>query len=311
MPRPRPPFPAQSGLWGKPTTINNVKTYASIPWIMEKGSKWFSGIGTDKCKGTAIFSLTGKVCNSGIVEVPMGITLREIIFGIGGGVPGGKSFKAVQTGGPSGGCLPAELLDTPVDFDSLRAAGSMMGSGGMVVIDEETCMIDLARYFVDFGTKESCGKCTPCRLGTKQMLDILNAIIAGKGTLTDIAVLEALGEGIKKGSLCGLGQTAPNPVLTTIRYFRKEYEEHVLHKKCRAKVCKALIRFEILADKCTGCHLCSKACPVGAISGNPKQIHEINQELCIKCGLCLEKCPPRFSAIEKHSGTSTVEAGQA
>ncbi len=307
MPRPRPPFPAQSGLWGKPTLISNVKTYANIRWIVNKGADWFAGIGTEGCKGTAIFSLTGKIANSGIVEVPMGITLREIIYGIGGGIPGGKPFKAVQTGGPSGGCLPAELLDTPVDFDSLKAAGSMMGSGGMVVVDEDTCIVDLARYFVDFATKESCGECAPCRLGTNQMLDILNDIVEGKGEMEDIDILESLGMGIKKGSLCGLGQTAPNPVLTTLKYFREEYEEHIIEKKCRAKVCKDLIHFIIMPDRCTGCHICTKVCPVNAISGDPKQIHEIDQELCIKCGLCFEKCPPKFGAIEKNYGSKVME----
>jgi NADH-quinone oxidoreductase subunit F/NADP-reducing hydrogenase subunit HndC len=307
MPRPRPPFPAQSGLWGYPTIINNVKTYSNLRWIINKGSAWFSGIGTETCKGTAIFSLTGKVSNSGIVEVPMGITLREIIFEIGGGIPGGKPFKAVQTGGPSGGCLPAELLDTPVDFDSLREAGSMMGSGGMVVMDDDTCIVDLARYFVDFATKESCGECAPCRLGTNQMLDILTDIVEGKGEMEDLDLLESMGMGIKKGSLCGLGQTAPNPILTTLKYFREEYEEHIIHKRCRAKVCKELIHFDILADKCTGCHICFKSCPTAAISGDPKQIHLIDQELCIKCGICFEKCPPKFGAIEKYEGSKVME----
>ncbi len=307
MPRPRPPFPAQSGLWGYPTIINNVKTYSNLRWIIGKGSKWFSGIGTESCKGTAIFSLTGKVSNSGIVEVPMGITLREIIYGIGGGIPGNKPFKAVQTGGPSGGCLPADMLDTPVDFDSLKEAGSMMGSGGMVVMDDETCIVDLARYFVDFGQKESCGECAPCRLGTKQMYDILEDITNGKATLEDLKLLEELGAGIKMGSLCGLGQTAPNPVLSTLRYFRDEYIEHVVDKKCKSKVCKELKYYEILEDKCTGCHICFKACPVDAITGNPKDIHLIDQELCIKCGMCLEKCPTKFSAIEVYPGNKIME----
>ena len=307
MPRPRPPFPAQSGLWGYPTIINNVKTYASLKWIINKGSEWFSSIGTESCKGTAIFSLTGKVSNSGIVEVPMGITLREIIFGIGDGIPGNKPFKAVQTGGPSGGCLPSYMLDTPVDFDSLKEAGSMMGSGGMVVMDEDTCIVDLARYFVDFGQKESCGECAPCRLGTRQMYDILEDITSGQATMDDIKLLEELGEGIKKGSLCGLGQTAPNPVLSTLKYFRDEYIEHVVDKKCRSRVCKELKYYEILEEKCTGCHICFKVCPVDAISGDPKQIHRINQDLCIKCGMCLEKCPPKFNAIEVYPGSKIKE----
>lgn len=308
MPRPRPPFPAQSGLWGYPTIINNVKTYSSLKWIISKGAGWFSSIGTETCKGTAIFSLTGKVSNSGIVEVPMGITLREIIFGIGGGIPGNKPFKAVQTGGPSGGCLPADMLDTPVDFDSLKEAGSMMGSGGMVVMDDDTCIVDLARYFVDFGQKESCGECAPCRLGTKQMYDILEDICQGKGSIEDLDLLEEMGKGIKAGSLCGLGQTAPNPVLSTLRYFRDEYIEHVVDKKCRSRVCKELKYYEILPDKCTGCHICFKACPVDAITGDPKQIHLINQELCIKCGMCLEKCPPKFNAIEVYPGNKILES---
>jgi len=307
MPRPRPPFPAQSGLWGCPTIINNVKTYSSLKWIINKGSGWFSEIGTDTCKGTAVFSLTGKVSNSGIVEVPMGITLHEIIYGIGGGIPGDRPFKAVQTGGPSGGCLPAELLDTPVDFDSLKKAGSMMGSGGMVVMDDDTCIVDLAKYFVDFGQKESCGECAPCRLGTRQMYDVLEDICQGKGTLEDLGLLEELGKGIQAGSLCGLGQTAPNPVLSTLKYFRHEYIEHIRDKKCRARVCNELKHYEILPEKCTGCHICFKACPVDAISGKPKEIHEIDQELCIKCGICMEKCPDKFSAIELYAGLKIME----
>jgi len=302
MPRPRPPFPAKSGLWSKPSVINNVKTFASIHWIISKGADWFSSIGTETCKGTAIFSLTGNIANSGIVEVPMGVTLREIIFGIGGGIPDGKSFKAVQTGGPSGGCLPAEMLDTPVDFDSLNAAGSMMGSGGMVVLDDDTCIVDLARYFIDFAHKESCGECAPCRLGTKQMLAILEDIVAGKGSMEDLDLLEKLGEGIKIGSLCGLGQTAPNPVLTTIKYFRDEYIEHIQNKRCLSRVCKDLKYYDILEDKCTGCHICFKICPVSAISGDPKDLHIIDQGLCIKCGMCMDKCPEKFNAIELYPG---------
>lgn len=303
MPRPRPPFPAISGLWQKPTIINNVETLASVARIMQNDAEWFSKYGTENSKGTKTFALVGKVKNTGLIEVPLGISLREIIFDIGGGVPNGKKFKAVQTGGPSGGCIPANLLDIKVDYDSLAQAGTIMGSGGLVVMDEDTCMVDVARYFLDFAQKESCGECAPCRLGTKQMLDILNDITSGKATIEDIELLESLGEGIKKGSLCGLGQTAPNPVLTTLRYFRNEYEAHILHKKCNAKVCRELKHYDILAEKCTGCHICFKACPVKAISGNPKEIHIIDQSLCIKCGMCLEKCPVKFSAIECNAGS--------
>ena len=302
MPRPRPPFPAISGLWQKPTIINNVETLASVARIMQNDAEWFSKFGTESSKGTKTFALVGKVKNTGLIEVPLGISLREIIFDIGGGVPNNKKFKAVQTGGPSGGCIPAHLLDISVDYDSLMQAGTIMGSGGLVVMDEDTCMVDIARYFLDFAQKESCGECAPCRLGTKQMLDILEDITSGKGTLEDIELLESLGEGIKKGSLCGLGQTAPNPVLTTIKYFRNEYEEHIVNKKCNAKVCRDLKYYDILPDMCTGCHICFKACPVKAISGNPKDIHIINQSLCIKCGMCLDKCPVKFSAIECYAG---------
>lgn len=305
MPRHRPPFPAQSGLWGKPTLINNVKTYAYVPQIIVRGAEWFSSIGTKNSKGTAVFALTGKVANCGLIEVPMGISLREITYGIGGGIPDGKEFKAVQTGGPSGGCLPAALLDSPVDFESLTAAGSIMGSGGMVVMDEDTCMVDIARYFLDFTRKESCGECVPCRLGTKQMLDILEDITQGKGKPEDIDLLVELGEAVKLGSLCGLGQTAPNPVLTTIRYFRKEYEAHINEKRCPAKVCKALISYRIWPDKCKGCMLCLKVCPAEAITGERKQVHVIDQSKCTKCGMCFERCPPKFSAIECVSGQLT------
>lgn len=302
MPRPRPPFPAIAGLWHNPTIINNVETLASVARIMQNDAEWFSKYGTEKSKGTKTFALVGKVKNTGLIEVPLGISLREIIFDIGGGVPNGKTFKAVQTGGPSGGCIPAGLLDIKVDYDSLAQAGTIMGSGGLVVMDEDTCMVDVARYFLDFAQKESCGKCTPCRLGTKQMLDILEDITSGKGTIEDLELLESLGNGIKKGSLCGLGQTAPNPVLTTLMYFRNEYEDHIIHKKCSAKVCRELMYFDILTEKCTGCHICYKACPVKAISGTPKEIHAIDQTLCIKCGVCLDKCPEKFNAIECYPG---------
>lgn len=303
MPRPRPPFPAVAGLWGKPTIINNVETLASVSRIFQNSPEWFSRFGTEKSKGTKTFALVGKVKNSGLIEVPLGTSMREIIFDIGGGVENDKQFKAVQTGGPSGGCLPAELIDLPVDYESLADAGTIMGSGGLVVMDENTCMVDVARYFLDFAHKESCGECAPCRLGTKQMLDILTDITEGRGSMEDLKLLEDLGKGIMKGSLCGLGQTAPNPVLTTLRYFRDEYIEHIRDKKCRAKVCKELIYYDIIAEKCTGCHLCFKVCPVSAISGDPKEIHVIDQELCIKCGMCLEKCPDKFNAIEVYAGS--------
>jgi len=308
MPRPRPPFPAIAGLWGKPTIINNVETLASVARIFQNDASWFSQYGTEKSKGTKTFALVGKIKNSGLIEVPLGISLRQIIFDIGGGVADDKKFKAVQTGGPSGGCVPYELLDIPVEYESLKQAGTIMGSGGLVVMDEDNCMVDVARYFLDFACKESCGKCTPCRLGTKQMLDILDDICAGKGTLDDIALLESLSTGIINGSLCGLGQTAPNPVITTLKYFRHEYEEHILEKKCTSLVCKELIYYYILPDKCTGCHICFKACPVAAISGNPKDLHLIDQELCIKCGMCMEKCPAKFSAIELYPGKKVLEA---
>lgn len=299
MPKPLPrPRTTEVGLWGKPTLLNNVKTFASVPVIITRGAAWYAKIGTEKSKGTAVFALTGKIANSGLIEVPMGTTLREIIYDIGGGIPGGRAFKAVQTGGPSGGCLPAEFLDVPVDFDSLTAAGSMMGSGGMVIMDEDTCMVDVARYFLDFTQKESCGACVPCRLGTKQMLNILEDITAGKGRPGDIELLTELAEGIKRGAICGLGESAPNPVLTTIKYFRSEYEAHIHDKKCPARVCKPLIHYRIVPDKCKGCGLCLKNCPATAITGENKQVHIINQSKCVKCGVCLEKCPPRFSAVE-------------
>jgi NADH-quinone oxidoreductase subunit F/NADP-reducing hydrogenase subunit HndC len=306
MPRNRPPYPANEGLYGKPTLLNNVKTYANIPLIIENGHEWFADIGTENSKGTAVFALTGKIANSGLIEVPMGVTLREIIYEIGGGILDGKEFKAVQTGGPSGGCLPASFLDTPVDYDSLIEAGSMMGSGGMVVMDEDTCMVDVARYFLDFTEKESCGKCVPCRLGTKEMLDILEDIVHGRGKPGDIERLEELAWGVKNGSLCGLGQTAPNPVLTTIRYFRDEYEAHIYENACPAKQCKEFITYHI-TDTCIGCGLCLRNCPVDAISGEPKEQHYIDQDICIKCGVCYEVCPPKFFSVEIRTGEEKVE----
>ncbi|MDY7031139.1 MAG: NADH-ubiquinone oxidoreductase-F iron-sulfur binding region domain-containing protein [Thermodesulfobacteriota bacterium] len=299
MPKAAPrPQTTEKGIFDKPTLLNNVKTFASVPLIITRGGDWFASVGTEKSKGTAVFALTGKVQNCGLIEVPMGITLREIVYDVGGGIPLDKKFKAVQTGGPSGGCLPASLLDTPVDYDSLNAAGAIMGSGGMVVMDEETCMVDVARYFLDFTQKESCGQCVPCSLGTKQMLDILEDITQGKGRPTDVDLLVEIAEAVKDGSLCGLGKSAPNPVLTTIRYFKEEYEAHINEKNCPAKVCKALISYKILEDKCKGCGICVKSCPVDAITGEKKQVHFIDQSTCIRCGMCLEKCPTKFSAVE-------------
>jgi NADH-quinone oxidoreductase subunit F len=302
MPRSRPPFPATSGLWGKPTTINNVKSLATVPVIINRGADWYAATGTEKSKGTCVFALTGKIANSGLIEVPMGIPLREIIYEIGGGIPGGKKFKAVQTGGPSGGCLPATHLNESVDYESLAAAGSMMGSGGMVVMDEETCIVDIARYFLSFTQAESCGKCVPCRIGTKQMLDILERICRGEGEPGDIDLLETLGKQVKAGALCALGQTAPNPVLTTIRYFREEYEAHINEKRCPALSCASLISFYILPDKCQGCGICLRSCPADCIAGDKRMVHVIDQEKCIKCGTCLEVCPERFGAVVKVSG---------
>lgn len=291
MPRSRPPFPAQSGLFGKPTTINNVETLANIPLIVrEGGAAEFARVGTEGSKGTKVFALAGKIRNTGLCEVPMGITIREIIYDVGGGIKGGRAFKAVQAGGPSGGCIPAEQLDLPIDYDSLNKAGAIMGSGGLVVMDERTCMVDLARYFLSFTQKESCGKCTPCREGTKRMLEILNRITEGFGIPEDLDTLDSLAYSIKDSSLCGLGQTCPNPVLSTIRYFRNEYEEHINDKYCRAGICKALFTYRIDRDNCTGCRACVKACPVDAIKGEKKEPHEINQELCTRCGSCIEKC---------------------
>jgi NADH-quinone oxidoreductase subunit F/NADP-reducing hydrogenase subunit HndC len=289
-PRIRPPFPASQGLWGKPSNVNNVETFANVPVIIGRGAKWFSGMGTEKSKGTKVFALSGKIKNTGLAEVTMGITLREVIYEIGGGIIDDKRFKAVQIGGPSGGCIPEELLDLPIDYDSLLGAGAMMGSGGLVVMDENTCMVELARFFLNFTKSESCGKCTPCREGVKVMLDILERITQGKGQEGDLQLLESLAETIKSTALCGLGQTAPNPVLSTLRYFRHEYEAHIRDKRCPAGVCSALTSYEISAAKCIGCTACARVCPVDAISGERKQLHKIDPEKCIKCGACFEQC---------------------
>jgi NADP-reducing hydrogenase subunit HndC len=294
-PNPKPPFPASKGVWGQPTLINNVETYANIPAIILNGPEWFAAIGTEKSKGTKVFAVAGKINNTGLVEVPMGTTLREIVFDLGGGIPNGKQFKAAQTGGPSGGCLTKEHLDLPMDYESLTAAGSMMGSGGLIVMDEDTCMVDVARFFLDFTQDESCGKCTPCRIGTKRMLEILTRITQGKGVPEDLETLETLAKGIKSSALCGLGQTAPNPVLATLKHFRHEYEAHIYDKTCPAGVCKALLSYKVKADLCKGCGLCAKNCPVNAISGELKKPYTITDK-CIKCGVCLQKCP--FKAIE-------------
>lgn len=296
-PRCRPPFPAVKGLFGKPTVLNNVETYANIPQIILKGADWFSSMGTEKSKGTKVFALGGKIHNTGLVEVPMGTTLREIVEEIGGGIPNGKKFKAAQTGGPSGGCIPAEHLDVPIDYDNLLAIGSMMGSGGLIVMDEDNCMVDIAKFFLEFTVDESCGKCTPCRVGTKRLYEMLDKVTKGQGTLEDLDKMEELCYHIKANSLCGLGQTAPNPVLSTLRYFRDEYVAHVVDKRCPAGVCKELLSYEIDPTKCNGCTLCSRVCPVGAISGTVKQPHTIDKNKCIKCGACMEKC--KFAAIEK------------
>jgi len=294
-PRPRPPYPAEKGLWGKPTNINNVKTWATVPCIMNKGADWYSSVGTETSKGTMIFSLVGKINNTGLVEVPMGITLKEMIYGIGGGIPDGKKFKAVQTGGPSGGCIPAELIDLPVDYEELTKTGSIMGSGGMVVMDEATCMVNVAKFFLIFTMDESCGQCTPCREGIERMLDILTDICEGRGKEGDIELLEELAHAIVDGSLCALGGTAPNPVLTTIRYFRDEYEAHIKEKRCPAHVCRTLIQYFIDEEKCNGCGLCLKQCPEGAVIGELKKPHTIDQSKCSKCGICYTSC--KFEAM--------------
>lgn len=294
-PRPRPPFPAVKGLFGQPTILNNVETYANVAQIILRGADWFSSMGTEKSKGTKVFALGGNITNTGLVEIPMGTTLRTVIDEIGGGIPDGKKFKAAQTGGPSGGCIPASLQDTEIDYDNLLAIGAMMGSGGLIVMDEDTCMVDIARFFLDFTVDESCGKCAPCRIGTKRLLETLDKIIAGNGELADLDKLEELCNYIKSASLCGLGQTAPNPVLSTLHYFRDEYIAHVVDKKCPAGVCKELLSYEIIADKCKGCTACIRVCPVGAISGEVKKPHTIDSSKCIKCGACMEKC--KFGAI--------------
>ena len=294
-PKPRPPYPAEKGLWGKPTNNNNVETWANVPQIILRGGKWFASIGTEKSTGTKVFSLVGKVNNTGLVEVPMGTSLKTIVFDIGGGIPKGKKFKAVQSGGPSGGCVPEALIDLPVDFEKLAEAGAIMGSGGLIVMDEDTCMVDVAKYFVEFLEEESCGKCTPCREGLKRLKEVLSAICEGRGEPYHLDILEDLAETMKEASLCQLGATAPNPVLTTLKYFREEYEEHIFEKKCRARVCKDLIIYRIIAEKCTGCQRCVKACPTGAITGPRSQPHNLDLEKCIKCGACYEVC--KFDAI--------------
>ncbi len=296
-PRPRPPYPAVKGLFGKPTTENNVETFANIPTIIREGAEYFASMGTEKSKGTKVFALGGKIKNTGLVEIPMGTTLREIIEEIGGGIPNGKKFKAAQTGGPSGGCIPMSLIDTPIDYDNLTAIGCMMGSGGLIVMDEDNCMVDIAKFFLNFTVDESCGKCTPCRVGTRRLLEMLDKITSGNGTLEDLDKLEELCYYIKENSLCGLGQTAPNPVLATLKFFRDEYVAHVVDKKCPAGVCKDLLQYKIIADKCRGCTACARKCPVGAISGTVKNPHTIDTSKCIKCGACMETC--KFGAIIK------------
>jgi len=297
MPRAKPPFPVHRGLWGKPTVINNVETLANIPNIIRTGAEWYASIGTEKSKGTKVFALTGKVKNTGLIEVPMGIRLGEIIYDIGGGIIGDKQFKAVQTGGPSGGCIPASLLDTPVDFESLAKVGSIIGSGGMVVLDETDCMVNIAKFFLEFTQAESCGKCVPCRIGTKRLLEILTRITKGEGKEGDIDLLEKLSSSVKSTSLCGLGQTAPNPVLSTLKYFRDEYEAHIRDRKCHAKVCRDLLTYSIIAEVCKGCGACLKACPAGAITGEKKKPHVIDPDICVKCGACFDVC--KFKSVER------------
>jgi NADH-quinone oxidoreductase subunit F len=306
-PRPRPPFPAVSGLWGQPTVLNNVKSWASAMVILDKGAEWYAAIGTEKSKGTMIFSLVGTVANTGLVEVPMGITLRELIFGIGGGIPNGKKFKAAQIGGPSGGCIPEQHLDTPIDYESLTSLGAIVGSGGLVVANEDTCMVDLARYFMNFVQEESCGKCVPCRVGTLRLLEILERICAGKGEDGDIERLEQMSRHVNQGSLCALGQTAPNPVLTTLRYFRHEYEAHIYDRACQAKVCKGLITYRI-TDECPGCMVCARNCPTKAITGEKRKVHTINPDLCERCGVCVSMC--KFNTIVIETGKIKVQADQ-
>ena len=299
MPTPKPPFPAVSGVWGKPTSINNVETIANVAMIMRKGAEWYSSIGTDKSKGTKVFALGGKINNTGLVEIPMGTTLREIIYDIGGGCPEGKKFKAVQTGGPSGGCLTENELDTPITYENLVAAGSMMGSGGMIVLDEDNCMVDVARFYMEFICDESCGKCTPCRVGTKRLLEMLTKITNGDGTMEMLDEMEELCQEIKDTALCGLGQTAPNPILSTLRYFRDEYEAHILEKRCPAHVCKNLLSYSIDPTKCRACSISARNCPAEAITGKPgKEVYKIDAEKCIKCGLCITNC--KFGAVERH-----------